>query len=120
MTNTSLDAYNIYDRKSDLRNDYGFNVEVNRDDYEPLRLSDFRAYLVNLTAIMDMRSLYSLDPTTESVLWSYETRATIYGGLSASYGCIYVGHWETAQEALSAIISGEDTSKLPPKEGLAQ
>ncbi|GKC92126.1 PQQ-dependent membrane bound dehydrogenase, partial [Tanacetum coccineum] len=40
--------------------------------------------------------LYSLDdPTTGSVLWSYETRATIYGGVSASYGCIYVGHGYT-------------------------
>ncbi|GJS21580.1 retrovirus-related pol polyprotein from transposon TNT 1-94, partial [Tanacetum coccineum] len=40
--------------------------------------------------------LYSLDdPTTGSVLWSYETGATIYGGVSASYGCIYVGHGYT-------------------------
>ncbi|PWA47894.1 rmlC-like jelly roll fold protein [Artemisia annua] len=49
-TSTSLDAYNIYDRKADFRNDYGWSVAVNGDDYEPLKLSDFGAYLVNLTA----------------------------------------------------------------------
>ncbi|GJX49200.1 hypothetical protein Tco_0276045 [Tanacetum coccineum] len=51
-TSTSLDAYNIYDRKSDFKTDYGFSLEVNRDNYEPLRLSDFGAYLVNLTAFL--------------------------------------------------------------------
>lgn len=39
--------------------------------------------------------LYALDSRTGSVLWSYETGATIYGGVSASYGCIYVGHGYT-------------------------
>ncbi|GJQ95046.1 PQQ-dependent membrane bound dehydrogenase [Tanacetum coccineum] len=39
--------------------------------------------------------LYALDARTGSVLWSYETGATIYGGVSASYGCIYVGHGYT-------------------------
>ena len=51
-TSTSLDAYNIYDRKADFRNDYGWSVTVNGDDYEPLKLSDFGAYLVNLTAVI--------------------------------------------------------------------
>lgn len=46
-----LDSYNIYDRKADFRNDYGWSVEVNGDDYEPLKMSDFGVYLVNLTAV---------------------------------------------------------------------
>nr|XP_043624415.1 vicilin-like seed storage protein At2g28490 [Erigeron canadensis] len=45
-----LGSYNIYDRKADFRNDYGWSVEVNGDDYEPLKWSDFAVYLVNLTA----------------------------------------------------------------------
>ncbi|XP_076907637.1 uncharacterized protein LOC143564161 [Bidens hawaiensis] len=39
--------------------------------------------------------LYAMDAQTGSVLWSYDTGATIYGGVSASYGCIYVGHGYT-------------------------
>ncbi|KAJ0432820.1 putative polyvinyl alcohol dehydrogenase (cytochrome) [Helianthus annuus] len=39
--------------------------------------------------------LYAMDARTGSVLWSYNTGATIYGGVSASYGCIYVGHGYT-------------------------
>ncbi|KAJ0497838.1 putative rmlC-like cupin domain superfamily, rmlC-like jelly roll protein [Helianthus annuus] len=46
-----LKAYNIYSEdKADFRNDYGWSVEVDGDDYEPLKLSDFAVYLVNLTA----------------------------------------------------------------------
>ncbi|CAI9290101.1 unnamed protein product [Lactuca saligna] len=46
----SLDSYNIYDRKPDFKNDYGWSIEVNENDYEPLKKSDFGVYLVNLTA----------------------------------------------------------------------
>lgn len=47
----SLDSYNIYDRKPDFKNDYGWSIEVNENDYEPLKKSDFGVYLVNLTAV---------------------------------------------------------------------
>lgn len=47
----SLDSYNIFNRKADFKNDYGWSIEVNGDDYEPLKLSDFSVYLVNLTAV---------------------------------------------------------------------
>ncbi|KAL4591488.1 hypothetical protein LXL04_004456 [Taraxacum kok-saghyz] len=46
----SLDSYNIYDRKPDFKNDYGWSIEVSENDYEPLKRSDFGVYLVNLTA----------------------------------------------------------------------
>ncbi|XP_042756116.1 uncharacterized protein LOC111891126 [Lactuca sativa] len=39
--------------------------------------------------------VYAMDAKTGRVLWSYDTGATVYGGVSASYGCIYVGHGYT-------------------------
>ncbi|KAL1804362.1 hypothetical protein ACET3Z_033009 [Daucus carota] len=39
--------------------------------------------------------LYAMDADTGTILWSYNTGATIYGGVSASYGCIYLGHGYT-------------------------
>ncbi|KAK6931195.1 Pyrrolo-quinoline quinone repeat, partial [Dillenia turbinata] len=36
--------------------------------------------------------LYAMDAETGKILWSYNTGATIYGGVSASYGCIYLGN----------------------------
>ncbi|KAJ8773751.1 hypothetical protein K2173_006401 [Erythroxylum novogranatense] len=39
--------------------------------------------------------LYAIDTRTGEILWSYDTGATIYGGVSASYGCIYLGNGYT-------------------------
>lgn len=39
--------------------------------------------------------LYAMDARTGAILWSYNTGATIYGGVSASYGCIYLGNGYT-------------------------
>jgi outer membrane protein assembly factor BamB len=36
--------------------------------------------------------VYAISAKTGKILWSYETGATIYGGISVSKGCIYVGH----------------------------
>ncbi|CAK9137098.1 unnamed protein product [Ilex paraguariensis] len=36
--------------------------------------------------------LYAMDAKTGAILWSYDTGVTIYGGVSASYGCIYLGN----------------------------
>ncbi|PQQ06349.1 uncharacterized protein Pyn_37085 [Prunus yedoensis var. nudiflora] len=35
--------------------------------------------------------IYAMNASTGRILWSYNTGATVYGGISASYGCIYVG-----------------------------
>lgn len=51
VNDKSLDAHNIYSEKADFSNDYGWSIEVDGDDYEPLKLSDFAVYLVNLTAV---------------------------------------------------------------------
>lgn len=36
--------------------------------------------------------VYAINAKTGKILWSYETGATVYGGMSVSNGCIYVGH----------------------------
>ncbi|KAI3452330.1 hypothetical protein Pfo_008995 [Paulownia fortunei] len=35
--------------------------------------------------------VYAIDAENGEILWSYETGASVYGGLSVSKGCIYVG-----------------------------
>ncbi|MBA0750487.1 hypothetical protein Gogos_001898, partial [Gossypium gossypioides] len=36
--------------------------------------------------------IYSIDVKNGRILWSYETGATVYDGMSVSNGCIYVGN----------------------------
>ncbi|KAK6144441.1 hypothetical protein DH2020_021261 [Rehmannia glutinosa] len=51
-TGKGPDVYNIYDRKPDFRNDYGWSIALDESDYEPLKYDDFGVYLVNLTATL--------------------------------------------------------------------
>ncbi|KAF7120873.1 hypothetical protein RHSIM_Rhsim13G0092600 [Rhododendron simsii] len=44
------DSYNLYDRKPDFRNNYGWSTAIDKSDYWPLGHSDVGLYLVNLTA----------------------------------------------------------------------
>lgn len=39
-----------------------------------------------------MGSVYAIDAMNGKILWSYQTGASVYGGMSISNGCIYVGH----------------------------
>ncbi|EOY02026.1 Uncharacterized protein TCM_011786 [Theobroma cacao] len=39
--------------------------------------------------------IYAIDTGTGNILWTYNTGAMVYGGISASYGCIYVGNGYT-------------------------
>ncbi|POO00002.1 PQQ-dependent membrane bound dehydrogenase, glucose/quinate/shikimate-related [Trema orientale] len=43
--------------------------------------------------------IYAMDANTGRILWSFNTNATVYGGVSASYGCIYTGHGYTVSLA---------------------
>ncbi|KAK3026618.1 hypothetical protein RJ639_040645 [Escallonia herrerae] len=36
--------------------------------------------------------IYAMDANTGTILWSYNTGVIVYGGASASYGCIYIGN----------------------------
>lgn len=44
------DSYNLYDRKPDFQNDYGWSLALDEHDYAPLKRSGVGVYLVNLTA----------------------------------------------------------------------
>lgn len=46
------DSYNLYDRKPDFRNNYGWSTAIDKHDYWPLGHSDIGLYLVNLTAVI--------------------------------------------------------------------
>ncbi|RVW82346.1 Polyvinylalcohol dehydrogenase [Vitis vinifera] len=35
---------------------------------------------------------YAMDAETGTIIWTYNTNATVYGGASVSYGCVYLGH----------------------------
>jgi outer membrane protein assembly factor BamB len=36
--------------------------------------------------------IYAVEAKTGKVLWSYQTGATVYGGVSVGNGCIYLGN----------------------------
>ena len=36
--------------------------------------------------------IYAMNAKTGEILWSYETGATVYGGMSVSDGCVYHGN----------------------------
>ncbi|KAF9675539.1 hypothetical protein SADUNF_Sadunf09G0042700 [Salix dunnii] len=46
----SPNSYNIYDRRPDFRNNYGWSIALDESDYQPLKHSGVGVYLVNLTA----------------------------------------------------------------------
>lgn len=53
---TKLNSYNLYDRRPDFRNDYGWSLALDESDYAPLGQSGVGVYIVNLTAVMFMFS----------------------------------------------------------------
>ncbi|PSR89989.1 Vicilin-like seed storage protein [Actinidia chinensis var. chinensis] len=46
----TLDSYNLYDRKPDFKNNYGWSMAIDESKYWPLGHSGIGIYLVNLTA----------------------------------------------------------------------
>ncbi|KAJ7980963.1 Vicilin-like seed storage protein [Quillaja saponaria] len=49
-TSESPDSYNLYNKKPDYKNAYGWSIAVDEADYSPLERSGIGLYLVNLTA----------------------------------------------------------------------
>jgi len=47
----SPDSFNIYDRRPNFRNNYGWITAIDESDYQPLRQSGIGVCLVNLTAV---------------------------------------------------------------------
>ncbi|KAK4363141.1 hypothetical protein RND71_018382 [Anisodus tanguticus] len=45
------DSFNLFDRKPDYKNDYGWSLALDQTEYSPLKHPDVGVYLVNLTAV---------------------------------------------------------------------
>ncbi|KAK4370356.1 hypothetical protein RND71_009831 [Anisodus tanguticus] len=49
-TGKGPDSFNLFDRKPDYKNDYGWSLALDQTEYSPLKHPDVGVYLVNLTA----------------------------------------------------------------------
>jgi outer membrane protein assembly factor BamB len=54
--------------------------------------------------------IYAIDARNGKILWSYETGATVYGGMSINKGCIYVGHGYNVSLGASSGITTSGNS----------
>lgn len=54
--------------------------------------------------------IYAMDAKTSKNLWLYETRATVYGGMSVSDGCIYLSNGYTVNLDAASPSSTSGTS----------
>ncbi|PKI52002.1 hypothetical protein CRG98_027654 [Punica granatum] len=93
------DSYNLYDRKPDFRNNYGWSVALHESDYEPLRHSGIGVYLVNLTAGSMMAP--HVNPT-----------ATEYAIVLRGSGTIQIAY-PNGSSALKAKVSEGDIFWVP-------
>ncbi|KAJ4847904.1 hypothetical protein Tsubulata_048541, partial [Turnera subulata] len=50
--------------------------------------------------------IYAMDAKTGKILWSYNTGATVYGGVSVSDGCIYLGNGYNVNIGFGTFNSG--------------
>ncbi|KAK6144436.1 hypothetical protein DH2020_021256 [Rehmannia glutinosa] len=98
-TGKGPDAYNIYDRKPDFRNDYGWSIALDESDYEPLKYDDFGVYLVNLTAGSMMAP--HINP-----------RATEYGIVLSGAGTIQIVY-PNGTLAMNAKVTEGDVFWIP-------
>ena len=46
------DSYNLYNRKPDFKNNYGWSIALDQTEYRPLGHSGIGLFLVNLTAVL--------------------------------------------------------------------
>ncbi|XP_073147985.1 vicilin-like seed storage protein At2g28490 [Henckelia pumila] len=93
------DSYNIYDRKPDFKNDYGWSIALDESDYSPLKHDDFGVYLVNLTAGSMMAP--HVNP-----------RATEYGIVLSGVGTIQIVY-PNGTLAMNAKVTEGDVFWIP-------
>ncbi|XP_024437440.2 vicilin-like seed storage protein At2g28490 [Populus trichocarpa] len=74
----SPDSFNIYDRRPNFRNNYGWITAIDESDYQPLRHSGIGVCLVNLTAVIVLvQSLVSAHSTEYGIVLSGSSRIQI-------------------------------------------
>ncbi|XP_062172690.1 vicilin-like seed storage protein At2g28490 [Alnus glutinosa] len=98
-TGKSPDSYNLYDRRPDFSNNYGWSLALDESDYDPLKRSGIGVYLVNLTAGSMMAP--HVNPT-----------ATEYGIVLSGSGTIQVV-FPNGTSAMNAKITEGDVFWVP-------
>ncbi|XP_059625260.1 vicilin-like seed storage protein At2g28490 [Cornus florida] len=93
------DSYNLYNRRPDFRNNYGWSMALDESDYTPLRHSGVGVYLVNLTAGSMMAP--HVNPT-----------ATEYGIVLRGSGTIQIVY-PNGTSAMNAQVSEGDVFWVP-------
>ncbi|XP_020590037.1 vicilin-like seed storage protein At2g28490 [Phalaenopsis equestris] len=88
------DAYNVYDREPDFKNDYGWSVEINGDDYLPLKQSDISITLLSLS-------------TGSMMAPHMNSRATEYGVVIAGAGTVEVVYPNGTQAMKAEVREGD-------------
>ncbi|KAL7115697.1 hypothetical protein ACP275_04G198200 [Erythranthe tilingii] len=92
-------SYNIYDRKPDFENNYGWSTALNGSHYSPLKHEDLGVYLVNLSAGSMMAP--HINP-----------RATEYGIVLRGSGTIQIVH-PNGTLAMNAQVTEGDVFWIP-------
>ncbi|KAF5470668.1 hypothetical protein F2P56_011167 [Juglans regia] len=98
-TRRTPDSYNLYKRRPDFRNNYGWSVALDESDYTPLKHSGISVFLVNLTAGSMMAP--HVNPT-----------ATEYGIVLSGSGTIQIVY-PNGTSAMNAKISEGDVFWVP-------
>ncbi|TXG73893.1 hypothetical protein EZV62_002472 [Acer yangbiense] len=98
-TSKGPDSYNIYNRKPDFKNNYGWSIALDDSDYKPLKHSGIGVYLVNLTAGSMMAP--HVNPT-----------ATEYGVVLGGSGRIQVVY-PNGSSAMDTIVKEGDVFWVP-------
>ncbi|KAL2485713.1 RmlC-like cupins superfamily protein [Abeliophyllum distichum] len=93
------DSYNIYDRKPDFKNNYGYSIALDESDYSPLGQSDTGIYLVNLSEGSMMAP--HINP-----------RATEYGIVLRGAGTIHIAY-PNGSLAMSAKVTEGNVFWIP-------
>ncbi|TMW93284.1 hypothetical protein EJD97_011922 [Solanum chilense] len=93
------DSYNLFDRKPDYKNDYGWSLALDRSEYSPLKHSDIGVYLVNLSAGAMMAP--HINPT-----------ATEYGIVLRGSGSIQIVY-PNGTLAMNAVVNEGDVFWVP-------
>ncbi|KAK3206049.1 hypothetical protein Dsin_020095 [Dipteronia sinensis] len=98
-TSKGPDSFNIYDRKPDFKNNYGWSIALDDSDYKPLKHSGIGVYLVNLTAGSMMAP--HVNPT-----------ATEYGVVLGGSGRIQIVY-PNGSSAMDTIVKEGDVFWVP-------
>lgn len=57
--------------------------------------------------------IYAMDTNTGKILWSYNTGSTVYGGVSASYGCIILETGIQSASESSILLGLRELHSMP-------